>query len=592
MQNTRVYDYMIRSGTLSCHYAGIARIIPVSIGVTPRQRQGEIVAHCVLSAAAGGLRVEVLLDNDTGLPVRIDSLSLDTTVLLPLKAAYFCNGYQSWSHSGFSDSTRGLHRPPFFYSKLLRKSGDYEFVKYSSSRSHSWTYTYFDAPLGYTLIASLDESIAFTRMMFTREESRNGTTVQIEKDCEGLFCDPVAKTSGSRQDSLKVLDVFISTGEESDCWDRYFDLYYSQNIAKDRMNRSKPAFAWDSAYAMFDTLDETRIRSVLREYCGFEIPLDYFIIGSGYETALGDWTITGHNFEGGMRSISQKIRSCGYKPGISFSPFICSSKSLLFRERRELLVKNSKGKTLCVGRNRNLGGKLYLLDLYNPEGEKYLKKCIRTFIDEWGIEFIRADMLFAAALNSGTDAGRTRAQAMDHALHLLRSFAGSVPVDACGATLGSCFGLFEYCSVTPDLSPGWRGRSSFLYGKGLRERESTLHAVTTAISRRHLDSRAFSSDPGSFTLRKYRSGLTSAEQDILFKTCDIFGGLFCGSDSIGAYNADMLEKFREAAAGRPSRRNDRKIERVSLKDNAILVDFMLNGVQCEEAIELRSDLYL
>ncbi|MHB8964308.1 MAG: alpha-galactosidase [Saccharofermentanales bacterium] len=592
MQDTRVYDYMIRSGTMSCHYAGSDSTIPVSIGVTPRQRKGEIVAHCVLSAAAGGLRVEVILDNDTGLPVRIDSLSLDTTILLPKQTPYFCNGYQSWSRSGLSDSRRRLRRPPVLCNSFLRRSGDYDFVRYSSSHAHSWTYTYFDAPLGYTLIASLDESIAFTRIRYTRDDSRKGTTIQIEKDCEGLFYEPVAKTSGNRPEHLKILDVFIATGDESGCWNRYFDLYYSLNRENGRMNRSKPAFAWDSAYAMFDTLDEVRIRSVLREYAGFEIPLDYFIIGSGYETALGDWTLTGQNFEGGMQSIARKIKSFGYKPGISFSPFICSSKSLLYRERRELLVKDGRGKVRCIGRNRNLGGKLYLLDLYNPEGEKYFKKCIKTLIDEWGMEFIRADMLFAAGLNSGNEARRTRAQAMEHALLLLRDYAGAIPVDACGVTLGNCFGLFEYCSVTPDLSSGWHGRASLFCRNSLREKESTLHAVITAINRRHLDSRAFSSDPGSFTLRKYRSGLTAREQDILFRTCKIFGGLFYGSDSIGAYNADTLEKFREAAAGRPSRRHDREIAGVLLKDDSILVSYTQNGIECEESIALKTDLYL
>ncbi len=590
MQDTRVYDYMIRSGTLRCRWAGSAKEIPVSVGVPPRA--DEVSAHCVLSAARGGLRAEVILRNDTGLPVGIDALSLDTTVLLPPGTPVFCNGYQSWSRSGMADPLRGLRGPSLFCPKFLRSSGDYPFARYSAKEAHSWTYTYFTGPLGYTLIASLDESVAFTKLAFTRGDAKKGATVRISKDCEGLFFDPVAKVSGSGPGEMKVLDVFLTSGEETDCWDRYFALFYSLQEDGLRFNRSRPAFAWDSSCAMPAADDDEAVMGILREYRDFGVLPEYFILGSEYAAGFGDWTAGGERFRGGMKGAAGRIRSFGCRPGVTFAPFLCSSSSQLFRERRELLVKDRRGSPLCVGRSRALGGRLYLLDLYNPEGEKYLRRCVRTFIAEWGMEFIRADMLFAAGLHSGAAVRRTRAQAMDHAMRLLRECAGDIPLAAGGAPLGSCFGLAEYCSVAPDLSDDWLGRPAGLCGDAVRERGSTFHAIKTAAARWHLGSRAFSADPGCFSLRKYHCRLSPEEQDDLFTACRVLGGLLCGSDSIGAYGAETLEKFRSALAERPLRRYDKKILRVWVREGMVTVTYVLNGVRREESFSLLTDLSL
>lgn len=590
MQDTRIYDYMIRSGCVECHYADTTASVPVSIGITPRHKLGEMTAHCLLSAENGGLRIVVDLDNDTGLPVSIDSISLETTITLPLGSSFFCNGYQSWSASGMTRVFENLRSPGRICPALFRKSGDYDFVRYSRRVAHSWTYSYFDAPLGYTLIASLDESRAFTRIDFVRNENHNGICVSIGKDCEGLVYGPVSRIAGVKPEPLRVLDVFMTTGSENDCWNRYFSLFYKLRKDDSIFNRSRPALAWDSSYAMLDNLDEIKLGSLVREYAKSSVPLDYFLIGSGYEAGFGDWMQTCEEFPAGMKRIADTIRSAGFKPGITFSPFLCSSSSLLFRERREILAKDARGRLLSAGTNQSLGGKLYVIDLYNPEGERYVKRCINTFINDWGIQIIRAEMLYAASLNSGIHTGRTRAQAMDHAVMLLRRYAGSIPVIACGIPLGSAFGRFEYCSVTPDLSQSWTGRKTLWCSRYLRERESTENAVKTAINRRHLDLRAFSSDIGSFTLRKYRGRMIAGEQLTLFRTCNIFGSLITGSDSLGAYNADSLERFTDAVSSRPIRRNDRSITEVITGEEGVIVRYMLHGVQYEEKLELITDL--
>ena len=208
------------------------------------------------------------------------------------------------------------------------------------------------------------------------------------------------------------------------------------------------------------------------------------------------------------------------------------------------------------------------------------------------MQIIRAEMLYAATLNSGIHVGRTRAQAMTHAMKILRKYAGNIPVIACGVPLGSAFGIVEFCSVTPDLSQSWHGRTTLRCRKSLRERESTEMAVKTAISRRHLDLRAFSSDMGSFTLRKYRGRMSAAEQITLFKASNIFSSLITGSDSLGAYNAESLDRFLSAVSSRPVRRNDKSVLEVNVTDDGLRVDYVLHGVRYEEKLELVKSLEL
>lgn len=588
MQDTRVYDYMVRSGTVQCVWAGVEKTIPVSIGVAPRRKENDLSIYCTLSSPNGGLRVEVFIENDTGLPVEIRSFSLETTILLPENTQVFCNGYQSWSYSPMVEVSRGLPRQSRHQPSLLRNSGDTAFTSYANQQAHSWSYTYFNAPIGFTLLASLDESAAYTKYKFSYDTSKAGSSVLVEKDCEGFFLTPVPRTSGVEIPPVKILDFFMTTGPEQDCFSRYFDLFYQSNSGSGRFNRSMPALAWDSWYAMYNQPEELRILSVLNEYKVREIPLDYFIIGQGYENKVGDWTTLSRQFSGGMSRVVKAVREAGYKPGLTFSPFICSSSSLLYSERRELLARDRNEQLICVGRNREMGGRLYLLDLYNVEAQKLIRRTIRTMIEEWGIQILKMDFLYAAGLHSGSYVKRTRAQAVNHALGLVRDAAGSVPVIACGVPLGSAIGIVEYCSVAPDLSPEWDGPVSLFTCKSIRERESTRSAVISTIGRRHLDGRAFSCDPGSFTLRKFKNRLRPSEQESLYKTCIIFGGLISNSDSIGSYSADALDQYRVALAHKATRFNHKRVLSIERTDHSVKVKYALRNELREDLIDLHS----
>jgi len=589
IQQTQVYDYMVRSGTVQCKWNGVEKTLPVSIGMLPRKTENELSAYSVLASENGGLRIQVFIENDTGLQIEVQSCLMETTILLPEKTQVFCNGYQSWSRSEMTNVRKGLPIPPVYQSHMLKYSGDYLFSSYKKGLAHSWSYTYFNAPIGFTLLASLDESLAYTRFQLNFDHKKSGSCVFVEKDCEGLTLPPVPRTSGAEIPPVKILDFFMTTGREEDCFNRYFDLFYQVNKDKGLFNRSTPALVWDSWYSLFDQVGENQLLSILKEYKVREIPLDYFIIGQGYEAQVGDWMMPSDHFPGGLPRVVRAVKSAKYKAGLTFCPFICSRKSQLFMERPELIAKDKKGHLLKIGKNFDRGGDFYLIDLYNPQSVSYIKRCIKTVIEDWGIELLKFDFLYTAGLHSGSYVKRTRAQAMRHALEMLREFSGPVPVIVCGVPLGSAMGLFEYCSVAPDLSSGWDGPNSFLVGKNARERESTLGAIKSTIARRQLEGRAFSCDPGSFSLRKFKNNLSTLEQEALFKTCIIFGGLISNSDSIGSYSADALNQYRLAIAHRPTRSHDKKVLSVEKTERAYQVQYVLRNELHEDTISLSFD---
>ncbi|MHB1484765.1 MAG: alpha-galactosidase [Saccharofermentanales bacterium] len=586
MQDTRVYNYMVRSGMLSFIRNGTEETLPVSIGTLPRNKEDSLTAYCELSPENNGLRVQVFVENDTGFQVKLQSFSIETTIFLPKATTVFCNGYQSWSQSDMVEVSKGLPVPPFYIPSLLKLSGDYDFATYFTGHAHSWSYTYFNSPQGFTLLASLDESISYTRFQYVYDTGKSGSSVVVTKDCDGFYIQTTPKTSGQQSTPVKILDFYMATGEEQDCFNQYFKLFYQVNTTENCYNRSNPALAWDSWYSLFNQVEEKRILSILGEYKVREIPLDYFIIGQGYEAQAGDWISPSQGFPSGIKYTSQLIKAAGYKPGITFSPFVCSDRSQLFRERPDFLAKDKNNRLIQIGRSSDQGGRLYLLDLYNLQTLAYIQRCIKTMLDDWGIMILKFDFLYAAGLNSGDYVKRTRAQAIKYALSILRSAAGKIPVIACGVPVGSAFGLFEYCSVAPDLSSGWNGPNPIFVGKNVRERESTLSAIKSAIGRRHLDGRAFSSDPGSFTLRKFKRKLNSNQQEGLFKTCIIFGGLISNSDSIGSYSSSALEQYRKAIIHKASRFNNKRVLSVSERNRSIHVKYTLRNDLFEDDINL------
>ena len=76
--------------------------------------------------------------------------------------------------------------------------------------------------------------------------------------------------------------------------------------------------------------------------------LEYIQIDEGYQRWHGDWE--GNNrFPHGMKWLAEKIKACGFKPGLWIAPYVISEPTDVFQKHPEWLLKNPDGTPKRVG---------------------------------------------------------------------------------------------------------------------------------------------------------------------------------------------------------------------------------------------------
>ena len=574
MEATSVYGYMVRSGTVRFRCGTELGSVDVSVGAAPRPAPPGLTAWCTLSTESGGLRACLHVKNAMGLPVDILSAQLETNVYLSPSAKVFANGWHSGSVSGLVRIADGLRSPRHARTED-RACGDYDLVDYGPRRVHSWTYTYFGSGEDFSFAGSLDETIAFTRFDFAAADRHGPASLTIHSDCEGLVLPPVSRTTGSVETPCHLADVFLVRGREEACVDAYSALRRkSWPEAKGRRALHRlpglPALMWDAGACAVPFVSEGSLDAVLEPFRVLEIPLDAVILGRQAVT--------------GLHPLFARIRQAGALPGSTLSPFVCSKQSDTYRERKEYIAQDARGRLVRVGTGGVSKGAHFVLDFYRPACRRHIEMLFHALIADCGAGILRLEDLHAATLLGGSGHGRTRAQAMQDAIRLVQDFCRSIPFIVAGVPLGAAFGAVDYAAVAPSV-PFRAGRPALL-GRGLRERATMADAVQTIVSRRHLDGRAFRSTPGVFTLVRSRDRALDAEKRRLFQVCTVFGGVVATSDLVGAYSPSMMEQFREAFLHRGSRLYEKRVREVKLEtDGSVSVVYDLQGDRREITIE-------
>jgi alpha-galactosidase len=475
--------------------------------------------------------------------VVLDSLEIELPMTLAATDRVFCNGFQSWSESRlyrFDEKPDGLRR---FAKPLMGYYGDYHFDFLPTKKGvlHSWTYSYCVAqnnavsplntttsPLSTTenakqpihFIGSLDESTAFTCLFYDLANQK----VIIKKDIAGL----------QLNHSFPVIDIVLLSGDMPSVFDQYFNL---QNLPKLEAPTLKTG--WTSWYNHYNKISEKIIEDNLSAFADRNLPIDVFQIDDGWETRIGDWLSIQPSFPNGMKPIADKIHQKGFKAGLWLSPFIVESKSRLFQEKKDWILRGSNGKPLAVGYSPYWSGKFYALDFYNKGVQDYLTGVFYTVLQTWGFDLVKLDFLYAVAVLPRPN--KTRGQVMRDALQFLRRLVGDKILLGCGVPLGSAFGLLDYCRIGADIHLSWEhGLLKFLKN---RERVSTIVALRTILGRWQLNGRAFYNDPDVFILREKNHQLTKNQQDTILTINSLLGSLLFTSDDVGDYTEGVLQKY-------------------------------------------------
>ena len=456
----------------------------------------------------------------------------------------FCNGYQSWSESRHFSTKERIPLPRTGANWLVRPYGDYGFLP-PDNELHSWSYTYTPIEQDRVhFLGSLDEFSAFTCFCWKRDK------LHAWRDIPTIELNP--------ETPLTVFDLFLSGGPLSSVFEQYFSLmrrgkYFSAeksgHLKLPEFDNHKAAkCGWTSWYSEYNKISEEVLIRRLNSFLKKEIPLDYFQIDDGYQTAIGDWLELKESFPNGLEPIAQAVKEGGISPGIWIAPFVCEKKSKLFRDHPEWILRDRKGKPVKAGFTPLWSGTFYALDSEHDGLRDYLRKVFSTFLD-WGFELFKIDFLYASAIEhrSGIElddgaVGLTRAAVMRSAIEFIRECLGEAKILACGVPLASAFGLVDYCRIGADIHMKWEhGLLKFARN---RERVSTRLALTNSISRFPLNGLAFFNDPDVFIIRGERNKLSEEERFTILLVNLIFGRLLFNSDDPERYAETELKLLK------------------------------------------------
>lgn len=502
-----------------------------------------------------GRRISVDLSNSQ--PIELLHFRLELEPQLEKSKKMMVNGDQSWSSSG--EMAAGERLPPLWRLAypVLSPSGDYRFYRYPGRRGrfHSWNYTYFT--LGedeIILVGSLDETGGYTLFDYDFRCDR----LIISRECEGALS----------QGRYPLLRLYVGRGAPRAVMEEYFTEMGLPRRHSPRVN------GWCSWYNYYTRITEAESRHILKQLSRCKLPLEYFQIDDGWQSAIGDWLKCNAKFPSGMGELAAAIRGSGFQPGLWLAPFICERRSQIYREKPEWLLRDRRGRPVKAGYNPNWSGWFYALDFYAPGFQDYLSRVFENIQEEWGYRLLKLDFLYAAALLPRQ--GKPRSAIMIEALEFIRAQTKKCKLLGCGVPLGPAMGRVDYCRIGSDVAPFW---DLPLAGLNCRERYSTANSLSSTIGRHHLDRQAFRNDPDVFILRDGRRGvnlnrLNWQQRKTLFFLNHLLGGIVFFSDDPAEYTAAQMQLLRSAF---PS--IDSEINRIESREGLYRIDFTANRRQ-------------
>lgn len=491
--------------------------LPLPLG--KKHLDGLILDFSLLNIS-GGRRIAVSIES-MGM-VEIESFSLTGQIPEGEIQGVFANGYQSWT--GCQELPPGERIAALQWLGrflTLQYTGDADFYPYSErkGRFHGYGYAYFRFLQRMVLIASLNNRLGYTII----ETDIRQNLFTVKKDLHGL------KINGREE----VLELAMIEGSEEEVFDIYSRMSLKSFKAAPRV------LAWMGKSKKLRRLDELSIRRNLGLFRDSDKALDYFIIGEGWQSTLGEWKLPAPGFPSGMASLGAEIRGSGYTPGIWFAPFVVGIDSTIFRTRKDWLAREKGKAQRPVGRLTRNGAVYFPLDMRKREVKEYISESYRRIRDEWRYELIYMDLLYAAAVYSrdGMSRGRLMKEAMDFLFSLKNNevwVTGGVPLE-------TVFGEVEYARIASDTTRFWEDR----YKNKLhaRERASTLNALQSTVGRRQLDGRFFGNALDSFTLISEKGGMEGQRRYTQLLLHLLFGRFISTSDNISEYGSEEMKLF-------------------------------------------------
>ena len=299
---------------------------------------------------------------------------------------------------------------------------------------------------------------------------------------------------------------------------------------------------WCSWYYLYQHLSEQLLEEYLAGFARVEPPLGFqsVQIDAGYCPANGDWLEAGWRWPSGLESAFRKIAVAGYRPGVWIAPFMVGSRSRLFREHPEWMLRDNAGELLApwrhYGEYRVWGyhdEETYLLDSSHPEAFAYLRQVFRTF-RSWGVSYFKTDFLYwglhdSTAVRRHTP-GKTGVEYLRDVLEMIRTEIGEDSYWlGCIAPFAPCLGLVDAMRIAGDVSDNWG---------------ASQNVILETVGDQYFNNVWWQNDPDAILVRDFHISMTEQELTAFALWQAIMGGVVNTSDPVHQISADRLQLLR------------------------------------------------
>lgn len=169
---------------------------------------------------------------------------------------------------------------------------------------------------------------------------------------------------------------------------RTFHDFIRENLIQSKLkNQYKPILfnSWEGCYFDFDT---DRVISYIND--GIKVGTELFVLDDGWfgkrnndDAGLGDWKVNTDKID--LHKIFDHCKEKGIKLGIWFEPEMINYDSDLFREKPHYVLGDINSPTLSCIRHQ------FHLDFANPEVVENIYRQLKTFLDEYPVDYIKWD---------------------------------------------------------------------------------------------------------------------------------------------------------------------------------------------------------
>jgi alpha-galactosidase len=250
-------------------------------------------------------------------------------------------------------------------------------------------------------------------------------------------------------------DWFLATGNEDELYSHYAQLL------GERLGHGRKMTApriWCSWYSLYSEIQESQLLKILSDLGKFgsstSLPFDIFQIDDGWQTGIGDWE-PNSKFPSGMDKMAARVKETGRKAGLWLAPLLAARSSSIYKEHRDWLLRDEKGKFVSAG--FNWGKRLFALDTSHPAVLDWLATLMKK-VRDWGYDYVKLDFLYAGALPGKRQRDITREGAYRNGLTAIREALGDAYLLTCGAPILPSIGLCDGIRIGPDVAGHFRSR--------------------------------------------------------------------------------------------------------------------------------------